>query len=196
LQPYFHTPHDAYLALLAGDEKALEYFFNLYYSKMVYYSFSIVENWQTGEEIASESFLKLWNKKEKLTEWQMVYPLLYHIAHNTSVDWLRKEKAMAKKKKQWIHHSLPHEPAHLEKIIETNTYAALHRLLQLLPPKKALVMKMAILENKTNEEIAKELGLSVYTIRNQKAAAVQLLKKYSPTLNRLLAFVLTLSFFL
>jgi RNA polymerase sigma factor (sigma-70 family) len=196
LRAHFHTPHDAYLALLAGDEKALEYFFNLYYSKMVYYSFSIVENWQTGEEIASESFLKLWNKKEKLTEWQMVYPLLYHIVHNTSVDWLRKEKAMAKKKKQWMHQSLSYEPAHLEKIIETNTYASLHRLLQLLPPKKALVMKMAILENKSNEEIAKQLGLSVYTIRNQKAAAVELLKKYSPALNSLLAFALTLSFFL
>jgi RNA polymerase sigma factor (sigma-70 family) len=196
LQPHFHTPHDAYLALLAGDEKALEYFFNLYYSKMVYYSFSIVENWQAGEEIASESFLKLWYKKEKLTEWQMVYPLLYHIVHNASVDWLRKEKAMSKKKKQWTHHSLPHEPAHLEKIIQTHTYAALHRLLSLLPPKKALVMKMAILENKSNEEIAKELGLSVYTIRNQKAAAVQLLKQYGPTLNSLLAFALTLSFFL
>jgi hypothetical protein len=57
-------------------------------------------------------------------------------------------------------------------------------------------MKMAILENKSNEEIAKQLGLSIYTIRNQKAAAVQLLKQYGPALNCLLVFVLTLSFFL
>jgi len=80
------TEEEAFIALLQGNEKGLDFFFNRYYSPLIFYSLSFTNNHSVAQEVASEAFVKLWKTKETINEWRKVKFLLYRIVHNISID--------------------------------------------------------------------------------------------------------------
>jgi RNA polymerase sigma-70 factor (ECF subfamily) len=184
MQPNFPNEHEAYIALVNGDEKGLDYFFSQHYSKMLYYGCSIDDNKEVIKEIVSDSFIKLWEKREKIKEWQMVQAFLYRTIYNAAVDHLRKEKSKRSRANAFVHkYPLSLERSYLEKAIEANTYERLHKLFSLLPEKSGKVLYMYYFDKKHDEEIAREMGISVYTARNQRQRALAILKKYRSSLS-------------
>lgn len=61
--------------------------------------------------------------------------------------------------------------------------------LQTLPPKCGQVFRMYYLEEKSLQEIADELDLSLSTVKSQKGRAIELLRKKLPHLSCLLCFI-------
>jgi RNA polymerase sigma factor (sigma-70 family) len=176
--------HAAYLALVNGDEKGLQRFFDLYYQKVVYYCYSIVPDMNVAEEIVSDSFIKLWANRERIKEWQMVQAFLYRTVYNAAADHLRKEKSKKKKVNAFVQkYPISLERSYLERAVEANTYERLQKLFSLLPQKSGKVLYMHYFDKKDDEEIAREMGISVYTARNQRQRALAILKKYRSSLS-------------
>jgi RNA polymerase sigma factor (sigma-70 family) len=68
----------------------------------------------------------------------------------------------------------------LKHLVESEMHQLLYKSTQSLPVKCARVFKMFYFEGKSYQEIADELEVSIHTVRNQKARAMELFKEKIP----------------
>ena len=176
---------DAFIALQNGDEKGLSYYFNEYYSPLFYFSHSITGSEAASQDIVSDSFLKLWNSRSSLKQKSHVKHFLYYVVRNSSVSYLR-EKKKDRQRENTLIQLMPLSEKHiLEKLIEAETYNQLFSIYARLPKKCRTIFEMFYIEKKAVKEIAKELSISVNTVKSQKLRALQLLREYSAGQNLL-----------
>ena len=176
------TEEEAYIALVSGNERGLDFFFNRYYSPLLFYSTSITNNHSVAQEIASDAFVKLWRAKGTIEEWRKIKFLLYRIVYNASIDYIREQKTLRRNSKDLLQITERSEKAVLDKLIEVETYNYLYLLLQNLPPRSRQIFQMFYFQKKAIKEIAQELGISVNTVKTQKLRAIQMLKDYRGSL--------------
>lgn len=171
-----HTTASAFAALQQGNEEGLEYFFNTYYTPLTFFANKLVTNEQTAEDLVADAFVKLWNKKESITQSNAVKSYLYTSVRNAAIDHLRKQKITAVHQAEVIYLHPVEDSTIVSRIIETETYHQLYQSLQTLPQKYAEIINLHI-QGKTHKQIAQQLGIAEKTVRNQKSLAIQLLKK-------------------
>ncbi len=176
--------------MTSGNERGLDFFFNRYYSPLLFYSSSLINNESVAQEIASEAFVKLWKKKDTIQEWRKVRFWLYRIVYNASMDLIREQKTHKQKAKDLYLVTEKSERAVLDKLIEVETYNQLYLLLQNLPPRARQIFNMFYFQNKAIKEIAKELGISVNTVKTQKQRAIQTLREYQSSLHIFIVYSL------
>lgn len=176
------TDVEAFTALEKGSEAGLSFFFDSYYSPLVFYAQSITNNFCIAQEIASEAFVKLWNGRETIGGSRKVKFLLYRIVCNASINFLNQQKVQKNRATYIKDQSGNLEKDILERLVEVETYNRLHSLLQTLSPRSRQIFSMFYFQNKAIKEIAKELGISVNTVKTQKLRAIQTLKQYQGTL--------------
>ena len=177
------TDEEAYKALSSGNERGLDFFFNRYYSPLIFYSNSLTNNHSVAQEITSEAFVKLWKLKETIEDWRKVRFLLYRIVYNASIDFLREQKTLKRNTQDLHYRTEQSEVPIIHKLIEVETYNQLYLLLQNLSPRARQIFRMFYYQNKAIKQIAKELGISVNTVKTQKQRAIQILREYQSSLH-------------
>jgi RNA polymerase sigma-70 factor (family 1) len=183
------TAEDALIALLEDREEGLDYFFMNYYSQLTYFAWKMLQDQFIAEETAAESFVKLWNKREQLTDARSIKAWLYSTVRNACIDHLRKSKRMQISKNEVAYLHEKTETSILHHMIEAETIQQILNTLNFLPPKCSEVFRMFYIQGKSYEEIAAEMNISPHTARNQKKRAVRLLRKQFPNLSVLLAML-------
>jgi RNA polymerase sigma-70 factor, ECF subfamily len=177
LKNRIHNEEGALSLICKGKEEGLHYFFDKYYTPISFFVARLTRNQDFAEEITADVFIKLWNKREELQPNRSIKAWLYQTANNAAIDWLRQQKRMAVHEKG-LHYIYPKEEKNiLHQITEAETIQQIVKTLEQLPPGCQEVFKLAYLLQKTDKEIAKELGLSHHTVRNQKLRAIRLLQK-------------------
>lgn len=169
---------DAFAALQNSEERGLSYYFDKFYNRLVYFSNSITGSETASEDIVSEGFLKLWNKRSTLAQESHVKHFLYFVIRNDSIHYLREKKKDRNRANCLIQLSPVSENGVLERLIETESYERFYRMYARLPQKCREVFDLFYLQNKPVKEIAKELSISVNTVKSQKQRALQLLRAY------------------
>jgi RNA polymerase sigma-70 factor (family 1) len=177
--------------LQSGNENGLHYFFDLYYNPLVLYATALIKNQDQAQDIVSESFFKLWSKKQNITEWKMLKHWLYRIVYNACIDSVRKEASRKKSIPHLLAQTSAVEKTALENIIQTETFHRLYSLLAQLPPRSRQIFHLFYLQNKSIKEIADTLNISVNTVKTQKLRAIQFLKQHSTGLTLLFLYALT-----
>lgn len=193
MQEKFYQEEEAFAALQKGEEKGLDFFFNRYYTPLLLFAVSLTHNRPLAQEIASEAFVKLWCNKETIPEWRKVKFLLFRIARNAAIDYLRQQKVYLRVTNELHYSGETSERSVLPKLIETETYQQLYLLLTKLPPKCREIFQMFYFQDKAIKEIAAELNISVNTVKTQKKRAIQLLRQSRAAL--LLEMILLFLFF-
>jgi RNA polymerase sigma-70 factor (ECF subfamily) len=193
LQPHFHTGHEAFDALISGDEKALEYFFNLHYTSLVFYARSITKNELASEDIAIESFSKLWSRSSSLKHPPQVKHFLYLVARNACIDFLRSQNNLKKVQASISSYSSLSQSSHIETIIASETYRNLYRLITFFPPKTRQVFCMFHFGQKSTKQIAAELSITINTVKEHKKRAIRFLRENSAQLNLVLLLLSLIS---
>lgn len=172
------TAEEAFAALAAGSERGLDFFFNRYYSPLLFYAQSLIHNAGAAQEIASDAFVKLWHYRTTITDAGKIKFLLYRIVYNASIDYIREQKTRQKHSERFAHQSEPpSENTAFQKLAEAETYHQLYRLLQHLPPRARQIFNLFYFHDKGHKEIAREMGISVNTVKTQKQRALQTLKE-------------------
>jgi RNA polymerase sigma-70 factor (ECF subfamily) len=187
---YHHT--EAFAAFRSGDENGLHYFFELYYTPLVLYAMALIKNQDQAQDIVSESFCKLWSRKENVTEWKMLKHWLYRAVYNSCIDSVRKEASRKKSVPHLLAQTAAVEKTALENIIQTETFHRLYSIISRLPPRSRQIFHLFYLQNKSIKEIADTLNISVNTVKTQKLRAIQFLKQHSADLALLFLYTLTL----
>ena len=66
---------------------------------------------------------------------------------------------------------------YLHNLVHTEVIAEIHRAINQLPTQCRKVISLEFIEGLSNEEVAKELSLSIQTVKNHKVRALKILKQ-------------------
>lgn len=172
-----HTVADYIRFFQNGEEKGFNFFFREYYAALSYHSFQIIKDKAVAEEIAGEALMKLWDRHQNFGSLSGIKSFLYTTTRNASLNYIRQQKRTAHRYKEANYLSGNIEKDAFERIAETETYREILMALKTLPPQCRKIFSMLFIEGKEYQQIAKELNLSIATIRSQKARAIMLIKQ-------------------
>ena len=136
----------------------------------------MVKNPVIAEDIAQNSFMKLWLNRFTLQPGLSVKNYLYVIARNEAINYLRsaQTKNVGLGTQQDIHQQDPTVDDWMS-FVETNTL--LKNNIEALPPQRRTIFKMSRYEHLSNMEIAVKLNLSVRTVEKHIELALKDLRR-------------------
>lgn len=151
-----------------------EYIFNKYSECLFYYSFAIVNDEDVAKDLVHDSFIYIWNNRDKLDSSYSLKSYLYRIVKNNSLNYKKHEEV----KNKYINYSL----ANNEEIEETydnyeTQYNKVREALEQLPPRCKEIIEKCFLEGKKYKEIAEELDISVNTVKSHITSGLQAIRK-------------------
>lgn len=146
-------------------------------SALRYFAYGFVRNKALAEEIVSDSFIKLWEGRDKLLTENSVRAFLYISTKNACLD-----------EQNSLRNRAIHDHSVLEELIspseDTLTRMIQAELIQLivaevdrLPGQQSKVFKLTYFEQMKTDEISKELGVSASSIYFARSKAISTLRK-------------------
>lgn len=178
-----------------GNETAFREIYVHFGPKIYGFAFSFLKERPQSEEIVQETFLSLWENRQKFDESRALEPYLFTIAKRLVLDQLRKTvhtKALREKLLAAI--SEQHNETE-EQIIFSDLLVFAERAIDELPLQQQTVFRLSRVEGLSYDEIAERLNLSRNTVKNHLIVAVKKLKKHFNNQEMIyLIFLVSISF--
>jgi len=159
-----------------------ESLFKSFFSPLVGFAYKIVGNYDVSKDLVQEMFIKIWNKGIIFESQKSIKVYLYLSTRNICLDYIKSEKRKGHIKD--IDEILETENAlffqsddvYVTSIIREESSRLLYSALDKLSENPKKVMKLT-LEGKSIKDIAKEMNLSVNTIKSHKLLSYRKLKE-------------------
>lgn len=159
-----------------GVPDALQSLLKQYYSPLCLFAERLVANTPVAEDIVGESFIKLWNKRNDFETAQNIKAFLYITVRNACLNYLKRLKRDSLRQKQLAYLTNEKEEFVLNEMIRAEVLREIMLGINNLPEQCGKVLQLAYFSGLRNQQIAKLMNISVHTVKNQKARAIQLLK--------------------
>ncbi|MBP7795877.1 MAG: RNA polymerase sigma factor [Elusimicrobiales bacterium] len=133
---------------------------------------------EEARDITQEVFLKAYENIEKFREESKISSWLYRIAFNLSINWSERKKGKEIQIDEETIADIPSEEDPYDKIYEKEMLSAsLNEILETLPDKYKIVLKLYYFEDKSYEELSAILGIPINTVKIHLLRAKKILKK-------------------
>ena len=175
-----------FLSFRKGEEKGFAYFFHLFYSRVRFFASRLLDDRPEADDITEEAFIKLWRRHERFEGVDAVRNFLYLVVRNACFDFLRQDKRETSRNEAFSRLTGTTENFILEEMIRSEVMGEVQEAINNLPMQCKRIFHLYV-EGKSYAEIAAELHLSVSTIRNQKARALQLIRQQLVVLSVLIS---------
>jgi RNA polymerase sigma factor (sigma-70 family) len=162
-----------------GKRQAQNVLMDLYWSTVYGYVFSKIQNENESEDIAIETFTKVFTKLKLYNEDFDFKTWIVSIAHNTMIDHIRKSTVLNISLDD-EHNFIDIEedlPTPEESLILKQDNDAVTNVIAQLKPEYKRIIELRYLEDKTYKEIAEELNLSLANVKVRLLRAKQLLQE-------------------
>ncbi len=154
-----------------------------YYKKSFFFAKSYVHDDLAAEDIASESLIKLWEKL-KTEQIDYIEPLLLTILKNKALDYLKHEEVKRtafESMADWHQQELSIRISTLEscdpnEIFSDEVESIIRETLKLLPEQTRQIFLLSRFENKSNKEIAEQMGISIKGVEYHISKALKALR--------------------
>ena len=158
--------------------------FNRYYAALCVYSESFTGDRQMSEDSVQDVFVNIWMKRGELKFDETIVPYLYRAVHNTSIQYLRRQKVKDRYNAhihaklteaecipmEWV--TIDADPA------EENEIQTLYRQgLEQLPAQTREIFLCSREKRMKYSEIAELTGLSVKSVEYHISGALEVLRK-------------------
>ncbi|MBX2920904.1 MAG: sigma-70 family RNA polymerase sigma factor [Chitinophagaceae bacterium] len=160
------------IAFSQGDEQALAHYFRELHPALSLYANQWVKDFQLAREIASEAFVKTWQKHYKLNSDEGIRAYLYTVVRRDSYKTAKRLSCIDTSITDTADNDTP-----FSFLVRAETYRLLYSALQKLSPGNKRVITMYYFEGKTTGEIARELNLHPRTVQTQKMRGIKALQK-------------------
>ena len=168
--------HELITAFKEGREEGFNYFFNSCYKPLYFFASRYVKDVHAAEDIITESFIKLWDKREIFETEAGIKAYLYKTVYNASIRWLQNQQRKTFHLSSYTKQNDITEQPYLNNIIKAETISNLLKAITHLPSQCRTVFTKLFIEGKSVSETAQEMNLTISTIKNQKARGLKLLK--------------------
>jgi RNA polymerase sigma-70 factor (family 1) len=157
-----------------GDQQAYKELFTSFYSYLFHFALGIVKSKESAEEVVSDIFIKIWEKRESLEKISNLKVYLYVATRNIGFNYVDKQKRAATNSIEEFSvefKSRYFDPEQL--LITADMMAIIAREIDKLPPKCKIIFKLVKEDNLKYREVAEILNISVKTVENQLAIALR-----------------------
>ena len=159
-----------------GKPDALAYFFDLHYKALCFFAERLIGNSAEAEDIVADCFLKIWKGDRQMETAQNIKGFLYVSCRNACMDYFRKLKVKTAAQEDSYRTLEKGEEVVFYEVVKADVMEILALEIEALPDTHRQVFKMVYFDQKKTDEIANLLGLSVKTVRNYKALALEAIK--------------------
>ncbi len=162
------------MAKVFKSDQSFEEVFKEFFNPLVNYVNSKINNWEDSREIVQNTFLKIWEVREKLDIDTSLKSYLYQSTKNGMIDFIR-----IKKRNQTLKEQIKIGSSEIEEKDEgLDVYIIrqeLKKALKTLKPKNKEIFLLHKVEGLTHNEIAEFLDISVRSVEdNVKRATLAL----------------------
>jgi RNA polymerase sigma-70 factor (ECF subfamily) len=160
-----------------SDKSQVESFFREHYVRLFFYAQKMVGSKTTAEDVIQDVFLRMWRQQQSFDNSFHTRSYVYTAIRNTCISYLRHEKVEREYAEQMPGNTNEIEvEGGLELMIRSEVVGQIFQAIEDLPEGCRTVVKLAYFESLKNEEIAGMLGISINTVKTQKARGLQLLR--------------------
>ena len=169
--------NDEILAIKNGDKGAFESAYYNWSSKVYYYIFKQSSSEDIAIEVVQQVFVRLWEKREGLSDEHTLSIQLFRMAKTIFVDELRK----AAQSRKYIQHIQSKERLFAENTLEhKEALSIVYRAIARMPTVRRQIFLMSRMEHLSYNEIAQRLSISPKTVENHIGLALRFLRGISP----------------
>jgi RNA polymerase sigma-70 factor (family 1) len=166
--------------LRQGDEKAFTSLFYAYKDKLYAYVYSFTKSSEAAEDIIQDVFMKLWHNRERLVGIDNLNAFLYRIAQNKAIDELRRfsRDTLAMDEMFSDDDNKQRVNTPIEEMISKEVLKTYREAVSSLPPQQQKVFVMHKEKGMSDKEIAEEMGIAYYTVKNHFRDALANIRSY------------------
>lgn len=165
-----------------SDEAAFRLLFNHYYPRLLNYTFVIIKNHESAEDIVLEVLHSIWERRSKIKEVDNFTNYLYVCTRNKTLEYHKKNSKLMivsfdePHYKEYITHRNPENQLLNQELSEIIDEAILS-----LPEKTRLVYRLVKEDGLKYQEAAEILGISAKTVNNQLLSAMKIVRQHVTT---------------
>lgn len=161
---------------LKGKVKAFDLLYEQYSERLYRFAYMLLKNKEDALDIVQETFLRIWKKREDLSEEKSFKSYLFTVSYNITVDLLRK-RLNEKKYCEVLEKTFSFNPQSIENSADFNILNhQIRDLIEELPVRRKEIFKLSRDKGYSNKEIAGNLNISVKTVETQLTLALKFLK--------------------
>lgn len=162
------------------NERAWKTFFNSYYDALYRHAYRILGEEKVAEDIVQELFISLWDSAAQLENEKALTVYLYRSVTNRCLNYIRDKNREDLRITRWMNENGEEQEtgdAEFSSVVLEEVLRRLQELIASLPEgrKKIILMSM---EGMSGEAIARQLGISITTVKQQKYRAYSFLRQH------------------
>lgn len=160
-----------------GDHSAFMKVYDLYFYQLQVYIQRYVHSESTSQDLTQDVFVKLWEKRDFLDQVNNFNSYLYRIAKNHTLDYLKKVSRLEVMPDELLR-SFHFSADEVELFVtEQEYFKFLEDYMMTLPEKSQVIFELCREQEKSYDEVAKELNVSKSTVKHHMVSTMKKLKK-------------------
>lgn len=163
---------------LNNDQAAYKELFLLLHSRLKQFAYSILKSTEEAEELVSDIFIRVWQKREQLTRIESPVLYFYTAVKNLAFNRLEKQKRQPNiSGEDWLVqlNSIYFDPEQL--MLTEEMMRQIKKAVHDLPPRCRIIFKLVKEDGLKYREVAELLQLSIKTVEAQMAIALRRIGK-------------------
>lgn len=173
---FIHTDRELVECLHHDSQKAFEEVFRKYSKELYVYSLQFTKSAEEAEEIVHDVFIRLWDNRDKLQSVDSLRPLLFRMSKHLLINAFR-ARINSPVFEEYVEVNDCRRSEGNSLLEYEELVSQIQHNIQLLPRQQRLIVEKAKFEELSPLEIAKELGISVQTVRNQLTSGLKRLRE-------------------
>lgn len=162
----------------SNDQVAYKQLFVLLHGPLSQFAYSILKSKEEAEELISDMFIRIWEKRNTLTDIETPRLYFYTTAKNMAITRINRQKKQAGlNPENWLItlNSVYFNPEKL--LITEEILRQIQMAISTLPPRCRLIFKLVKEDGLKYREVAELLHLSIKTVETQMAIALRRIGK-------------------
>ncbi|MEO6315418.1 MAG: sigma-70 family RNA polymerase sigma factor [Chitinophagaceae bacterium] len=156
------------------DQSALKLLYEGFSKPLFEFALAIIRSQQLAEEIVGDVFIKIWEKRLRVSTLENFKWYLYVTTRNTSYSYHRKyskQKSIDLNELTLPYYQLATTPEDI--LLTSEALHAIHQAINNLPPRCRLIFKLVKEDSLKYREVAGLLRLDIKTVENQMGIALK-----------------------
>lgn len=163
--------------LIQGDEQVFEDIYHTYHAKVYNFILRYTEDKDTARELTQVSFIKLWEKRERLAKHKPFDGQFFVMIRNLTIDAIRKQGRILDLREAYQSTYESTESTTENSLAHTELVNYLESVIEQLPEKRQRIFRLNRQEGMTYQEIAHQLAISPKTVEQQMSKALKFLRE-------------------
>lgn len=176
---YNNYSEEKLLDLLAkGDANALSSLYYLYVKQLTYFVLRTAKSSALAEDVVHDTFIKVWENRDKIDCQQPFKPYLYTIARRHLLNLLKRAQHEVNIMEEFKRNAVSQENVTEQLIDYTESSSIFSEAIKSLPEQRREVFIRCRIQGLTYKQAAAELGISESTVNNQMVKALKAIRGY------------------